>query len=265
MENRIDLKFKELKEKGKKAVIPFVTAGYPNLDATYDLVLAMEEAGADIIELGIPYSDPIADGVVIQEASNVALQNGAKITKIMATVKKVRRKTEVPLVYMLYYNSIFKYGMEKFMSECSEVGIDGIIIPDLPLEERKDIIAIADKYNVYLIPLVAPTSKERIEAIVKGAKGFIYCVSTMGVTGARNEISTNIEEYMKVVAEYTDVPKALGFGISSAKMAEELKTYCDGVIVGSAVIKKIMEAENKEEVIENVKKFINELSTACKK
>lgn len=265
MENRIDLKFKELKEKGKKAVIPFVTAGYPNLDATYDLVLAMEEAGADIIELGIPYSDPIADGVVIQEASNVALKNGAKITKIMATVKKVRRKTEVPLVYMLYYNSIFKYGMEKFMSECKEVGIDGIIIPDLPLEERKDIIAIADKYNVYLIPLVAPTSKERIEAIVKGAKGFIYCVSTMGVTGARNEISTNIEEYMKVVGDYTDVPKALGFGISSAKMAEEFKPYCDGIIVGSAVIRRIMDAKDKEEVIENVKKFISELNTACKK
>lgn len=265
MENRIDLRFKGLKENGKKAVIPFVTAGYPDLDTTYDLILAMEEAGADIIELGIPYSDPIADGVVIQEASNVALKNGAKITKIMATVKKVRRKTEVPLVYMLYYNSIFKYGMEKFMSECKAVGIDGIIIPDLPIEERKDIMAIADKYNIYLIPLIAPTSKERIETIVKDAKGFIYCVSTMGVTGARSEISTNIEEYMKVVEDYTDVPKALGFGISGAKMAEEFKPYCDGIIVGSAVIRRIMDAKDKEEVIENVKSFVSELSVVCKK
>lgn len=265
MNNRIDIKFNTLKEKGQKAVIPFVTAGYPDLDTTADLVIAMEEAGADIIELGIPYSDPLADGVIIQESSSVALKNGAKIYKIMDVVKSIRLKTEIPLVYMVYYNSIFKYGMEKFISEAKEAGVDGVIIPDLPIEERQDILEIADKHNICLIPLVAPTSKERIKNITAQAKGFVYCVSTMGVTGTRNEISTNIDEYMKTVASYTDTPKALGFGISSAKMVEEFKPYCDGIIVGSAVIKKIMDAENKEAAIESVKNFISEISAVCKK
>lgn len=264
MENRIDTKLNLIKQKGQKAVITFITAGYPTLDTTVDLVLAMEETGADIIELGIPYSDPLADGVIIQEASSVALKNGAKICKIMNTVKSIRAKSSIPLVYMVYYNSMFKYGTEKFIREAKEVGIDGIIIPDLPIEERKDILEIADKYNIYLIPLVAPTSKERIKNITDGAKGFIYCVSTMGVTGVRDKINTNIEEYMKTVASYTENPKALGFGISNAKMAEEFKGYCDGIIIGSAVIKKVMESVNREDAIENVKTFISEISMVCK-
>jgi tryptophan synthase, alpha subunit len=255
--NRIDEKFKLLKEKNQKAMIPFITAGDPDLDTTVDLVIAMEHAGADIIELGIPYSDPLADGVTIQQSSTRALKNGAKISKIMNTVKEIREKSQVPLVYLVYYNSIFKYGMEKFIEECSRVGIDAIIIPDLPIEERKDIIDVADKYGVYLIPLIAPTSKERIKTITNNGKGFVYCVSTTGVTGVRKEISTNIEEYMNIVSQYTKMPKALGFGISNAEMAKEFKPYCDAIIVGSAIIKKVAEGKNKEEVIENVTKFVS--------
>lgn len=255
--NRIDEKFKLLKEKNEKAMIPFITAGDPDLDTTVDLVIAMEQAGADIIELGIPYSDPLADGVTIQQSSTRALKNGAKISKIMNTVKEIRKKSQVPLVYLVYYNSIFKYGMEKFIEECSNVGVDAIIIPDLPIEERKDIIDVADKYGVYLIPLIAPTSKERIKTITNNGKGFVYCVSTTGVTGVRQKISTNIEEYMDIVSQYTKMPKALGFGISNAEMAKEFKPYCDAIIVGSAIVKKVAEGKNKEEVIENVTKFVS--------
>ncbi|MBC2582002.1 tryptophan synthase subunit alpha [Clostridium sp. DJ247] len=257
--NRIDERFQLLREKNEKAMIPFITAGDPDLDTTIDLVLAMEEAGADIIELGIPYSDPFADGVTIQEASIRALNSGARITKIMETVKVIREKSNIPLVYMMYYNSAFKYGIEKFIEECSQVGIDGIIIPDLPIEERKDVMDIADKYNVYLIPLVAPTSSERIQAIANNCKGFVYCVSTNGVTGARQKIATNIPQYMELVSQYTEMPKGLGFGISSAEMAKEFKPYCDAIIVGSAIVKKIAEAESKEAAVEAVRSFVAEI------
>lgn len=262
--NRIDLKFTELKGKREKALIPFITAGDPDLDTTLEIVLAMEKAGADVIELGIPYSDPLADGVTIQASSNRALKNGVKIFKIMDIVEKIRKKTQVPLVYLVYYSSIFRYGMEKFIKECSRCGIDGLIIPDLPIEERKDIIIIGEKYGVYLIPLVAPTSKDRIEKIVRGGRGFVYCVSVNGVTGARNAINTDIKEYMKVVSSYTDVPKALGFGISSAAMVAKFKPYCEGIIIGSALIERIARGKNKEDIIDSVERFIKELKDALK-
>ena len=262
--NRIDLKYKELKEKNEKAMIPFVTAGDPDLDTTIELVYAMEAAGADIIELGVPYSDPLADGPIIQASSQRALKNGATISKIMETVAKIRKKTEVPLVYLVYYNSVFKYGIERFIKQCRKVGIDGVIIPDFPLEERKDVLLVSDKYEVRLIPLIAPTSKERIKSIVENASGFIYCVSVNGVTGVRNEIDTNIEEYMNTVSEYTTIPKALGFGISSAEMANKLKKYSDGIIIGSAVVKRVAEGKNKEESIRNVKEFVAEVKKALK-
>lgn len=260
--NRIDERFQYLREQGKKAVIPFITAGDPDLSSTIDLVINLEEAGADIIELGIPYSDPVADGVVIQASSQRALKKGAKISKIMDIVKKIRKKSSIPLVYLVYYNSIFKYGMEKFMKQCNEVGIDGLIIPDLPIEEREEINNIANKYNVYLIPLVAPTSKERIKKITQSSKGFVYCVAVNGTTGTRNKINTNIEEYMDVVKSYTNMPKALGFGISNAEMAKKLAPYCDGIIVGSAVIKKIAEGKNLEESLQKVKSFVGEIKSA---
>ncbi|AND84819.1 tryptophan synthase subunit alpha [Clostridium tyrobutyricum] len=254
--NRIDAKFKELKAKNEKAMISFITAGDPDFETTAELVYSMEKAGADIIELGVPYSDPIADGPTIQKSSARSLKHGTTILKIMNCVKSIRSNTEVPLVYLVYYNSVFKYGIEKFISQCREVGIDGIIIPDLPIEERKDILKITDKYEVALIPLIAPTSKERIKKIVSNASGFIYCVSSNGVTGARSEISTNMDEYMGIVSNCTDIPKAIGFGISNAKMAENLKKYCDGIIIGSAIVKKVDEIEDREEMLENVKAFV---------
>ena len=259
--NRIDKQFKALKETEKKAMISFLTAGDPDIDTTVELVLAMEQSGADIIELGIPYSDPLADGPAIQASSSRALVKGIKIKNIMDAVKIIRQKSNIPLIYLVYYNSVFKYGIEKFISEASDAGIDGLIIPDLPIEERGEILEIADSYNVYLIPLVAPTSKERIKKIVDNAKGFVYCVSVAGVTGERNSITTNIKEYMDTVSLYTSLPKALGFGISRVDMAQKFKPYCEGIIVGSAIVRKIAEAKNKEGMIKQIKKLIEEIKS----
>jgi tryptophan synthase alpha chain len=263
--NRIDKKFKELRENNEKAMIPFVTAGDPDLRTTAELVLAMEKAGADIIELGIPYSDPLADGVVIQESSNRALKAGAKISGIMDTVRQIRKSSQVPLVYLVYYNSILRYGMERFLSECSEAGMDGLIIPDLPIEERKEMLEIAGRYGVYLIPLVAPTSKDRIRKITDDGKGFVYCVSTNGVTGIRQEIGTDISGYMDIVSQYTGMPKALGFGISGPEMARKYRDHCDAVIVGSAVIKKIAGAACPEQAVAEASEFVSEIKAALAK
>jgi tryptophan synthase alpha chain len=258
--NRIDEKFKDLKEKNKKALITFITAGDPSLEKTKELVLTMEKEGADIIELGIPYSDPIADGPVIQASSQRSLNNGTKIKDIMKTVKDIRLDSQVPLLYLVYYNSVFKYGIEKFIIECNECGIDGLIIPDLPLEERSEISSIAKANNVALIPMVTPTSKDRIENIVKHGQGFVYCVSVNGVTGVRNEINTNLNDYMNTVGNLSPIPKALGFGISNSKMVKEYKKYCDGIIIGSAIIKKV--SENLEAPNKAVGEFVRELSKA---
>ncbi|KHO62730.1 MULTISPECIES: tryptophan synthase subunit alpha [Thermoanaerobacter] len=257
--NRIDKKFEALKGEGHKALITFITAGDPDIETTYDIVLALEEAGADIIELGIPYSDPLADGPTIQASSQRALNKGVKIPDIMKIVEKIRLKSDIPLVYLVYYNSIFKYGIQKFLKESKDVGIDGLIIPDLPIEERKDILEEADKYDIYLIPLVAPTSKERIKLITENGKGFVYCVSITGVTGAREDIETDIEEYMKTVSQYTNMPKAIGFGISTPEMAKKLKDFSDGIIVGSALVERIAKGYNKSEMLQEVKSFVSSL------
>lgn len=259
--NRIDNKFQELKKKDEKALITFITAGDPDLDTTVKLVLAMEKSGADIIELGIPYSDPIADGEVIQASSQRSLSQGSNIQNIMHTVKKIRVSSQVPLLYLVYYNCIFKYGIEKFLSQCNEVGIDGLIIPDLPLEERGEISNYALEHNIHLIPMVAPTSKERIGAIIESGRGFVYCVSVNGVTGVRNDINTDLKEYMETVKTFSDIPIALGFGISDASMVKKYKEHCDGVIVGSALVKLI--AENKGKEVEIAAKFVKELKEAA--
>ncbi|HHW57624.1 MAG TPA: tryptophan synthase subunit alpha [Clostridia bacterium] len=257
--NRIDKKFEELRKQGKKALITFITAGDPDIETTYDIVLALEEAGADIIELGIPYSDPLADGPTIQASSQRALRNGVKIPDIMKLVGKIRIKSDIPLVYLVYYNSMFKYGIQKFLEESKKSGVDGLIIPDLPLEERKDILEEADKYGIHLIPLVAPTSKERIKAITENGKGFVYCVTLTGVTGARENIETDLEEYMNTVSSYTNMPKALGFGISTPEMAKKLKDLSDGIIVGSALVERIAKGYNKSEMLQEVKNFVSSL------
>ena len=260
--NRIVEKFNYLMVKNEKAFIPFVTAGDPDLNTTLDLVLALEKAGADIIEIGIPYSDPMADGPVIQASSTRALANGTKIGLIMDKVCEIREKTQIPLVYLLYYNSIFKYGPERFFKQCKKVGVDGLIIPDLPLEERSEVIEVADKYDICIIPMVAPTSKARIKAITNLGKGFVYCVSVNGVTGTRQDITTNIKEYMDLIKGYTNMPKALGFGISNAEMAKAYAPYCQAIIVGSAIVKLVAEGGARKEVIKRVYDFAVEIKNA---
>jgi len=262
--NRIVEKFNYLQEKNEKAFIPFVTAGDPDLNTTLELVLTLEKAGADIVELGIPYSDPMADGPVIQASSTRALAKGTKIKFIMEKVKELREKTQIPLVYLLYYNSIFKYGPEKFFKQCKDVGIDGLIIPDLPLEERAEVIEIADKYDICIIPMVAPTSHGRIKAITNLGKGFVYCVSVNGVTGTRQKLNTDVKEYMDLISTYTNMPKALGFGISNAEMAKAYAPYCQAIIVGSAIIKLVAEGGSQKEIIKRVYDFAVEIKNAIR-
>lgn len=223
----------------KKAFIGFLTAGDPSLEKTVEYILTMEKAGADLIEIGIPFSDPTAEGVVIQNANIRALNKGMTTNKVFDIVKKVREKSNIPLVFLTYINPVYKYGYDKFFKECSEVGVDGIIIPDVPFEEKYEIKDIADKYDVDIISLISPTSEERIKTIAKEAKGFVYIVSSMGVTGVRNEIKTDVGNIIKSVKEVTSVPCAVGFGINNPNQAREILKVADGVIVGSAIVKII--------------------------
>jgi len=260
--NRIDKVFYELRREGQKALITYITAGDPDIDSTARLVVEMAKAGADIIELGIPYSDPLADGPVIQRASARALKNGIKIADIMNMAKAVRLMSQIPLVYLVYYNSVFKYGIERFVKEAHDSGIDGLIIPDLPLEERGEVFDVLKQYGIHLIPLVAPTSHERIPRIVENAGGFVYCVSTTGVTGEREKINTDIKSYMEEVSKYTGMPKAIGFGVSSPDMVCRLKDCCDGVIIGSAVvalIERAASAGDRDEMLGSVSRFVRDI------
>lgn len=220
-----------------KAFIPFITAGDPSLDITEQLVLQMAEAGADLIELGIPFSDPVAEGPVIQEADYRALSAGATTDKIFAMVKRIRESCNVPIAFMTYINPIFTYGTERFMKNCQEVGIDAVIVPDTPFEEKEELQPYCTKYDVKLISMIAPTSHDRIRMIAGEAEGFIYCVSSMGVTGVRTEISNDVEDMIKLVKEVKDIPCAIGFGISTPEQAKKMAAISDGVIVGSAIVR----------------------------
>ena len=220
-----------------KAFIPFITAGDPNLDKTAEYILEMERAGADLIEIGIPFSDPIAEGVVIQEADLRALQSGTTTDGIFDMVEKLRQKTDMPLVFMGYLNPVFHYGYDRFFKRCRECGISGIIIPDLPYEEKGECDGIASKYGVDVISMIAPTSASRIRSIASEAKGFLYVVSSMGVTGVRSEIKTDLVSILSSVREASDVPAAVGFGINTPEQAAKVAKIADGVIVGSAIVK----------------------------
>lgn len=263
--SRIENKFNELKAANKKALITFITAGDPNLRTTKELVVEMQNKGADIIELGIPYSDPIAEGPVIQKANERAMTNKIKIKDVMNTVKELRESVCVPLVYLLYYNCILQYGMDKFFKDCEEAGIDGLIIPDLPYEERDEIEETAGKYPVDVITLVAPTSKDRVRKAVENAKGFIYCVSSLGVTGVRSTFDTDFEDYFSIIDKYASIPKALGFGISTPEHIRQLKGYCDGLIVGSAIVRQIEGSRDSMEAVKNVGAFVKSLREALDK
>lgn len=254
--------FEAKKAQGKKVLITFVTAGDPDIETTCELVLAMERAGADLIEIGIPFSDPVAEGPVIQAANIRALAQNTKIIEIFAAVAKLRTQTGVPIVYLTYLNSVFKFGTEKFFKKCAEVGVDGVIIPDLPFEERDEIHEEAHKNGVCHISLITPTSNERIEKIASSAEGFLYCVSSLGVTGTRSSFETDFTSFFEKVNKHATAPTALGFGISTPEQVKMLKKYSDGLIVGSAIVKKIGEAKSKEEALESVTRFVRELSEA---
>lgn len=228
-----------------KAFIAFITCGDPDLETTKKVVLEACKNGADLIELGIPFSDPTAEGPVIQGANIRALAGGVTTDKVFDLVRELRKETDTPFVFMTYANVVFSYGSEKFISLCKETGVDGIILPDLPFEEKEEFSPICDKYGVDLISLIAPTSENRISMIAKEAQGFIYIVSSLGVTGTRSEIKTDLDSIVKVIRENTDIPCAIGFGISTPEQAAKMAAVSDGAIVGSAII-KILEKYGKE-------------------
>lgn len=241
----------------KKAFIGFLTAGDPTLEKTEEFVLEMERAGASLIELGVPFSDPIADGPVIQEANIRSLSAGCTTDKLFDTVASIRKKTQIPLVFLAYLNTLYKYGYDKFCSRCQECGIDGVIIPDLPYEERDELVPIASKYGVDVITMVAPTSKERIRMVVKDATGFIYVVSSMGVTGARSEITTDVGEIVETIREVTDTPTAIGFGINTKEQVHKYSAIADGAIIGSAIVKII--AQYGENAAPELYKYVSKM------
>ena len=220
-----------------KAFIPFITCGDPDLETTAAAVRSAVENGADLIELGIPFSDPTAEGPVIQGANLRALKGGVTTDGIFGLVRELRLDVKVPMVFMTYANVVFSYGAEKFISACRDIQIDGLILPDLPYEEKEEFLPLCRKYGVDLISLIAPTSENRIKMISGEAEGFLYIVSSLGVTGTRSEIKTDLDSIVKMVRESTDVPCAVGFGISTPGQAEKMAGICDGVIVGSAIIK----------------------------
>lgn len=228
-----------------KAFIAFITCGDPDLATTKEVVKEAVRNGADLIELGIPFSDPTAEGPVIQGANLRALSGGVTTDSVFELVKELRKEVSVPLVFMTYANVVFSYGAEKFMANCKEVGIDGIILPDLPYEEKEEFLPVCHEYDVDLISLIAPTSANRISMIAKEAEGFIYLVSSLGVTGTRTEIKTDLASIVEVIRENSSVPCAIGFGISTPEQARKMADIADGAIVGSAII-KILEKYGKD-------------------
>ena len=245
-----------------KAFIPFVTCGDPSLDVTEKIVNAMVEAGADLIELGIPFSDPTAEGPVIQGANLRALSGGVTTDKVFDMVEKIRKNTDVPMVFMTYANVVFSYGTERFCKRAQEVGMDGLILPDVPYEEKGEFAEVADKYGLDLISLIAPTSHERIATIAKDAEGFVYCVSSLGVTGMRSQITTDIGAMVKLVKAQKDIPCAVGFGISTPEQAKKMAVQADGVIVGSAIV-KLCESYGAD-CVPYIKEYVKSMKDAIK-
>ena len=258
--NAIGSTFQRLKKTGSKALITYISAGDPDLTTTRELVLGMAKNGVDIIELGIPYSDPVADGPVIQQASLRALQNGVTIKAIFDLVDSLRQETEIPLVLMAYYNSLLQFGIEPFIYTCARVGVDGLIIPDLPLEESEELRQVGDANGIDIIMLVAPTTPdERIARIAATSRGFLYCVSVTGVTGTQNSLDSGLEGFLSRVRSQTDIPLAVGFGISTPAQAATVAKLADGVIVGSAVIKVMEQHLGSDRLVGKVGEFVNGL------
>lgn len=243
-----------------KAFIPFVTCGDPDLETTAAVVREMAAAGADLIELGIPFSDPTAEGPVIQGANIRALDGGVTTDRIFDLVRDLRQDVSVPFVFMTYANVVFSYGAERFIRTCQDIGIDGLILPDLPFEEKEEFLAICHAHEVDLISMIAPTSKDRIAMIAREAEGFLYIVSSMGVTGTRRAITTDVGAIVEIVRQHTDLPCAIGFGISTPEQAQHMAQYADGVIVGSAIV-KIVERYGRD-AAPHVGDYVRDMKTA---
>ncbi len=253
--NRIADAFKD-----KKAFIAFITVGDPDLETTEKLVHVMAENGADLIELGIPFSDPTAEGPVIMEADEVALKAGTTTDKVLELTKKLRETITIPMVYMTYANVVFSYGCERFAEKAQAAGIDGIILPDVPFEEREEFTEVFDRYGIELISMIAPTSEDRIAMIAREARGFLYMVSSLGVTGTRSEITTDIGAMTALVKKNSTVPCAVGFGISAPAQAAKMASLSDGAIVGSAIIKLI--AKYGRDAVGPVGAYVKEMADA---
>ena len=265
--NRIDTKFKELRERSEPAFIPFITAGDPNLDVTKALIMEFDKKGADMIELGVPFSDPIADGPVIQASYYRALSGGIKLSNILELVKDIRKESGIPIVAMISHSILYKNGCEKFIKNAVNAGLDGATIPDLPIEEAEDILETGEKEGFKIVCFIAPTTTDRrMELIVKKSQGFLYYISVVGITGAKNTLSDEITRNIQNVKKATSLPVALGFGISTPDQARIAGKIADGVIVGSAIIKEIDKYRNQDGdlLVKKVGQFIGELVSSTK-
>ena len=246
--------------KNGKAFIGFVTAGDPDLETSKKIMLKMAEAGCDLIEIGIPFSDPIAEGPVIQEANLRSLSGGTTTDEVFQLAKEVSAQANIPLVFMTYLNVLFKYGYDRFLEKAQQSGISGVIIPDMPYEEKGELQSVASKYSIEVVSLIAPTSEQRIKKIAADAEGFIYEVSSLGVTGVRSEIKTDLESITKAVKAATDIPVAIGFGISTPEQAKKYAAVADGVIVGSAIVKIV--AKHGKDSPDEVYKYVKSMKQA---
>ncbi len=261
--NRVDAKFTELGQQKKKAFIAYITAGDPSLKITEALVPALEEAGVDMIELGIPFSDPLADGPVIQAAALRALHKGTNVEKIFDLIVQIRKKTKIPLLLMTSYNPVFHYGESRFVARAKEAGVDGFIIPDLPPHEAKSLIALTKRENIVMPFFLAPTTAQgRIKEIIKDSTGFIYYVSVTGITGMRRELPAALRQDVLQVKRMTNKPVCIGFGISTSEQIVSLTKIADGVIVGSAIVKEIEKNLAKKDLVKQVSHFVKNLTRA---
>lgn len=266
--NRIDQKFAELKERRQPAFIPFLSVGDPDVRTSIDIIKQLEASGAGMVELGVPYSDPLADGPVIQRSSQRALKNHqVTIQDVMDAARQARSEgCELPFILFTYYNPVLQYGLDRIFSVLKESDISGLIIPDLPMEEDAEVRELAEKNGIHLIPLVAPTSNARIKRIVSRASGFVYCVSSLGVTGTRTEFHSGIDDFLKTVKESTDLPIAVGFGISNHEQFARFSESCDGIVVGSALVRQIedvlpliTEESTRSQALLQIDKFVRQL------
>jgi tryptophan synthase alpha chain len=261
--NRIDTRFSQLRASGKRAFVAYVCAGDPTLEATIDIVLALERAGADVVELGVPFSDPLADGVVNQMAADRALKAGATLPKVLEMVRQLRTKSQIPIVFFTYLNPVYAYGYERFHKDAAAAGVDGVLVLDLPPDEAGQNSELKETADLHHIQLIAPTTPaERIGSIAKVAKGFVYYVSRLGVTGAQAEIASGIAEQVDLIKASTLVPVCVGFGVSNPEQAAKVASMADGVVVGSAIVKLIEKNSSSPDVAKHVEAFVKPLTDA---